>query len=444
MEDISKDPGFLQTVLNSIQDSIKIIDKDFNILFTNKKGEAIANKLSKDMLGKKCYEEFYHTGEECAFCVTQKVFDTGEPADITYTAKKNGKPRLMEISVYPLRNIEGGIGWAVEIVRDITELRKEIAYESMFENIISQDEKMLEIFQLIGSVAKTDSTVLIKGETGTGKELVARAIHLHSKRKDKKFVAINCGAITDTLLESELFGHERGAFTGADIRRIGKFELADKGTIFLDEIGNISEAMQVKILRVLQEGELTRVGGNDLVHVNVRVIAATNIDLENAVKERKFREDLFYRINVIPIELPPLRDRRGDIPLLANYFLEYYREQIGKDVRTIGKEAMNSMIKYNWPGNIRELRNLIERAVILAKGKEIVSIDIPSLRRDRTTEDTGVQLKEWVRVYERDYLSKILKQHKGNLSLTAEHSGIDTRTLYRKMKEYNLQKEDYK
>lgn len=444
MEDISKDPGFLQTVLNSIQDSIKIVDKDFNILFTNKKGEAIAKKLTKDMLDKKCYEEFYHTGEECAFCVTQKVFDTGEPADITYTAKKNGKPRLMEISVYPLRNIEGGIGWAVEIVRDITELRKEIAYESMFENIISHDERMLEIFQLIGSVAKTDSTVLIKGETGTGKELVARAIHLHSKRKDKKFVAINCGAITDTLLESELFGHERGAFTGADIRRIGKFELADKGTIFLDEIGNISEAMQVKILRVLQEGELTRVGGNDLVHVNVRIIAATNIDLENAVKEKKFREDLFYRINVIPIELPSLRERKGDIPLLANYFLEYYREQIGKDVRTIGKEAMNSMIKYNWPGNIRELRNLIERAVILAKGKEIMSIDIPSLKRDRASENTGVQLKEWVRVYERDYLSKILKQYKGNLSLTAEHSGIDTRTLYRKMKEYNLQKEDYK
>jgi PAS domain S-box-containing protein len=444
MEDISKTPNFLQTVLNSIQDSIKIIDRDFNILFTNKKGEDIAKKLSKDMIGKKCYEEFYHTGEECAFCVTQKVFDTGEPADITYTAKKNGKPRLMEISVYPLKNVEGGIGWAVEIVRDITELRKEIASESIFANIISEDEKMQEVFQLIGSVAKTDSTVLIKGETGTGKELVARAIHLHSKRKDRKFVAINCGAITDTLLESELFGHEKGAFTGADVRRIGKFELANNGTIFLDEIGNISEAMQVKILRVLQEGELSRVGGNDLIHVNVRVIAATNIDLEEAVKDRKFREDLFYRINVIPIELPPLRERKGDIPLLSNYFLEYYREQIGKDVRTISKDAMNSMIKYSWPGNVRELKNLIERAVILAKGKEITSIDIPSFKRGRMSEDTGVQLKEWAKIYEKDYLSKILRQYKGNLSLSAEHAGIDTRTLYRKMKEYNLQKEEYK
>lgn len=444
MKDISKDSNFLQTVLDGIQDSIKIVNRDFNILFANKKVETLAKKPSKDLLGKKCYEEFYQKGEECSFCITQMVFDTGEPLTNTYIARKGISPRLMEISVYPLKNVKGEIEWTVEIIRDITDLKKEIVNEEMFANIISRDEKMQKVFQLIDSVARTDSTVLIKGETGTGKELVARAIHSHGKRKDKRFVAINCGAITDTLLGSELFGHEKGAFTGAEARRIGKFELANNGTIFLDEIGNISESMQIKILRVLQEGELTRVGGNDLIKVDVRVIAATNIDIEQAVKEKEFREDLFYRINVIPIELPPLRERRGDIPLLANYFLEYYSKQIGKDIRIINREAMNSMIKYHWPGNVRELKNLIERAVILAERNEITYIDIPLMKRDKILSDTSMHIKEWIKTYEKDYLSKVLKQYKGNLSFTAENAGINTRTLYRKMREYNLRKEDYK
>ncbi|MFV1952060.1 MAG: sigma-54 interaction domain-containing protein [Nitrospinota bacterium] len=252
-----------------------------------------------------------------------------------------------------------------------------ISLQSKFVNIIGNASRMQEVYRLIGKVADSDSTILIYGESGTGKELIARAIHYKSSRSDRHLIPVNCGAIPEDILESELFGHEKGAFTGAMRRRIGRFELADKGTIFLDEIGDMSPALQVKILRVLQEQEFERVGGTETIKVNVRVIAATHRDLEKAVEENRFREDLFYRLNVIPVNLPPLRERKSDIPLLVNHFLDYFNQVKNRNVKYISPESIKFLSSYRWPGNVRELENLIERLVVLNDNDTIMPEDMP-------------------------------------------------------------------
>lgn len=445
IKDQIKDSGnisenFLHSVLNGIDESIKIIDRDFNVLFANKKCQEIAEVRLPDLGGHKCHERYF---EECSFCVAKDVFQTGRTIHHSGTINNNGQSRTIEISLFPLRDEVGKVQYAIEIVRDVTELLREVEQQKEFGNMISQDPKMLEIFDLIQTVSKTDSTVLIRGETGTGKELVARAIHENSYRKNNKFVVINCGALTDTLLEAELFGHERGAFTGAERRRIGKFELANEGTLFLDEIGNISEAMQIKILRVLQDGGLSRLGSNDMIYVNVRIICATNRDLEKAVKEEKFRSDLYYRINVVPIVLPPLRERKGDVRHLSNHVLCEYSEKIGKHTTGFSPSVIQKMENYSWPGNIRELRNLVERAVILAQSEEIVSIDIPEGQFE-TEQTLDTTLKEVVNETERVYLERLLSKFKGNITETAKHSDVDTRTIHRKLKEYGIKKELFK
>lgn len=441
------DSDFLRSVLDGIQDSIKIIDKKFNLVYINKAGlDMIGKPLGQAVgEGRRCYEEFYRNPEQCSFCVVDQVLRTSLPAFNTFTTDVKGETRLKEISAFPLKDDAGGVTHVIEIVRDVTELRREIASGHEFADIISRDPKMDEVFDLIKSVAAADSTVLVFGETGTGKELVARAIHQASSRSDKKFVAINCGALTDTLLETELFGHEKGAFTGAEQRRIGKFELAHKGTLFLDEIGTISPSMQVKILRALQEGEITRVGGNDVIKIDVRYVCASNIDLKKAVKEGEFREDLYYRINVVPIHLPPLKDRRGDIGLLAEYYLNKFNRIMGKNLRGFTTKALRQMERYSWPGNVRELRNLVERAAILSKGPFIDKIDIPQ------GEDSGEaagsvnrELKDVVSEAEREYLVELLRSYQGNINETARHAGVNTRTIHRKLKEFGIKKERFK
>ena len=244
-------------------------------------------------------------------------------------------------------------------------------------NIVGMSPRMQEVFHILGRVAPTDSTILITGESGTGKELIAQAAHYNSRRREKPLVPVNCGAIPEDLLESELFGHEKGSFTGAIRTRIGRFELAHEGTIFLDEIGNMSPALQVKILRILQEQTFERVGGSSTIKTNARIIAATNADLEKKIEEGKFREDLYYRLNVIPITLPPLRERKSDIPVLANYFLEKYRKSHNALVEEISESAMNALVNYHWQGNVRELENIIERVVILCPGRKITTKDLP-------------------------------------------------------------------
>ncbi len=330
----------------------------------------------------------------------------------------------------------------VELKKEVEFLRKEIQQRYSFGNIIGKSPQMQRVFNLIKQVANTNSNVIIYGKSGTGKELVAKAIHYNSPRKDKPFIAVNCSAIPESLLESELFGHEKGAFTGAVSSRKGLFEEANGGTIFLDEIGDMSLAMQAKLLRVLEEKEIRAVGSDKPKKVDVRVIAATHKDLEKAVKEGTFREDLFYRLNVIPIYLPELRERVEDIPLLVEYFLKKYNEEAKKNVR-ISKEALACMMKYSWPGNVRELENLIERLVVLSTGDEIRVEDLPEhirvCKAETIVEELTLGDKITLEELEKRYILKVLRETGWHKSNAAKILGIDRRTLYRKIEEYKLE-----
>jgi DNA-binding NtrC family response regulator len=311
-----------------------------------------------------------------------------------------------------------------------------------FENIIGQDSGMYEIFRKIEDVAPTDATVLITGETGTGKELIAQAIHYRGSRKKAPFLDVNCGAISESLVGSELFGHEKGAFTGADSMKKGYFETADKGTLFLDEIGDIPLPIQVSFLRLLEVGSFQRVGGTRPINVDVRIVCATNRLLEELVKENRFREDLFYRINVVPIHVPPLRERKIDIPLLANHFLKKYSIKIKKDISGFSKSTMKILVRYNWPGNVRELTNIIENIVIFAKGREIIPDDLPEkLKISSQTKSFDLKLSSRsLPLAEAAMISKVLEETGWNLKQAAELLGIARGTLYSKIKKHNLKK----
>ncbi len=340
------------------------------------------------------------------------------------------------------------------LTREVENLRQEVVERYQFGNILGRNPQMQEIFHLIRTVAETDATVLIHGESGTGKELIARAIHYNSRRKDRPFVVVSCSALPETLLESELFGHEKGAFTGAIRQRIGRFEMADGGTVFLDEIGEMSMPVQLKLLRVLQEREFERVGGNQTVKVDVRVIAATHKDLHRAMNERLFREDLFYRLNVVPIKLPPLRERLDDVPLLAAHFLRKFSDKNQKHITSISPEALSRLIRYSYPGNVRELENIIERAVIMEKSDTLSRVDLK--RADGAGKivmplQTGSDIlpfrtmkTDLVERFEKEYFSRLLRLHSGNMSRAARHAGINIKNLHEKMARYGLKKEEFK
>jgi two-component system, NtrC family, response regulator HydG len=321
-------------------------------------------------------------------------------------------------------------------------LKERLGSRFDFSRIIGKGRKMKELFDFLAQVAPSEATVLILGESGTGKELVANAIHHNSPRTQQPFVKVACAALPETLLESELFGHEKGAFTGAIARREGRFQTAHRGTIFLDEVGEMSQAIQTKLLRVLQEREFEPVGSSRTVKVDVRVIAATNKDLNNEIKEERFRADLFYRLNVIPIHLPPLRERKEDIPALANHFLSLYREKNKKVIKEITPKALDLLIRYDWPGNIRELENCLERAVIVARGDLIAPVDLPPAIQNLPpgkgdTEilfPAGISLQE----AEKALILKTLEDAGGNRSRAAEILGINRRTLQMKLKEYGM------
>jgi two-component system response regulator HydG len=322
---------------------------------------------------------------------------------------------------------------------EIRELRTRIEHSSGFSGLIGKDPQMQVIYKLIEDVAPTDATVLIQGETGTGKELVARAIHKQSLRSAKPFVVINCSAYPATLLESELFGHEKGAFTGAIRQKAGRFEQADGGTVFLDEIGEISYTAQIKLLRILQSQKFERIGGEQTLSVNVRVLAATNKDLLQEVKDGNFREDLFYRLNVIPIQLPPLRNRRNDIPLLARYFLRHFAAEQEKHVGRFSSEAMRRLLDYSWPGNVREIENSIEHAAVLAKGKVIEISDLPALIRQPVTGPPAGSVMTMVE-NERKLLIEVLAECSWNKKAAAHRLGISRSTLYDKLRKYQITK----
>jgi DNA-binding NtrC family response regulator len=362
--------------------------------------------------------------------------------DTAITAMKEGAQEYIvkpcnpqEISLLAARIIK-----VKNLQRENAILRKRLDKQYKFHDLVSKSPKMLEIFELVKDVASLRSTVLIQGGSGTGKELVARAIHFSGDRAGRPFVGVSCAALAETLLESELFGHERGSFTGASERRKGKFEMADGGSLFLDEIGDISPKLQVDLVRVLQERRFYRVGGSEEIPVDVRVIAATHRDLEAEIREGRFREDLFYRLNVIAIRLPPLRERREDIPMLSRSFLERLSHELGKDVGEITSGALALLMDYDWPGNVRELENAVERAIVTCRTRVLSEDDFGFLRRPAIGNGhsmsipSGMTLEE----LERQAVAVTLERTGGNVKEAASALGIDRSTLYEKIKKYAI------
>ena len=336
-----------------------------------------------------------------------------------------------------------------QLERENILLKQQLRKKYRFENFVGDSKPIQKVFELIERVADTDSTVLITGESGTGKELIAKAIHYNSHRRDNPMVVINCGAIPEELLESELFGHEKGAFTGAHKMRVGRFELANGGTIFLDEIGDMSPNLQVKLLRVLQEQKFERVGGTRTLEIDVRIIAATNKNLSTAVNKGKFRQDLYYRLNVIPIKVPPLRLRKPDIPLLVDFFTKKFTKQNRKRIKGFSPEALDSLMEYGWPGNVRELENLVERLIILSNGETIELDDIPESIKGKSAKVESVEVKipkdgivfdQAVEEYEKKLILQALAETNWVKTKAAKLLNINRTTLIEKMKKKNLSK----
>lgn len=331
------------------------------------------------------------------------------------------------------------------LTEEVKVLREELYSNYRLDKLLTNSPKMQELYRIIGKVASTSATVLLSGESGTGKELIANTIHYNSLRSHGPLVKVNCGALPESLLESELFGHEKGAFTGAAARKLGRFELANKGTIFLDEIGEVSQSLQVKLLRVLQEREFERVGGTELVKTDIRIIAATNRNLEDMVAKGTFREDLYYRLNVVSIHVPPLRERREDIPLLADYFLHKYAQENNRTMSMFDQETSSLLADYNWPGNVRELANVVERAVIMSTGCVIFPEDLPQalsrqqiVAMEASSDYTGQSLKEIIKQVERNVIKQALAHNNGNKVKTAKDLGMSRRALLYKIEEYEL------
>ncbi len=361
--------------------------------------------------------------------------------DTAITAMKEGAQEYIvkpcnpeEISLLVSRIIK-----VKNLQRENAILRKKLTRQYHFQDVISKSARMRALLDLCAEVASLPSTVLISGESGTGKEIIARAIHNSGQRASKPFVAVSCAALAETLLESELFGYEKGAFTGADQQKRGKFELSDGGTIFLDEIGDISPKLQVDLLRVLQDRTFYRLGGSEEVRVDARVIAATHVNLQQAIAEGKFRDDLFYRLNVIEIRIPPLRERREDIPLLARHFVERFAHELGKEVGEVSEGALKALMDYNWPGNVRELENAIERAMVTCRAHTLSEEDFAFLAQN------GAHAKPWtvpagmsIQEMEKLLIAATLQCVNGNIKETAARLGIDRSTLYEKIKRYGI------
>jgi DNA-binding NtrC family response regulator len=339
--------------------------------------------------------------------------------------------------------------------RELQMLREELRGTYSYGSIVSRSEKMRDILRQIRQVVDTDVTVLIEGESGTGKELVARSLHYNSKRRDAPFVALNCSAVPENLLESELFGYEKGAFTGAVRTRAGRFEEAHTGTLFLDEIGDLAPGVQTKLLRVIQEKSFERVGGNTQIKVDTRLVAATNRNLELMVAQGDFRDDLYYRLNVFPVRLPPLRERLEDLPLLAEHFLQRHADLAGGRVKGFAPTVLTSMMNYTWRGNIRELENLVKRAIIKCPGDTITSVELPTPQAELSTVpgpsleiDLHTPYKDYlsaiVRHTEQDYLVRMLRLCKGNINQVAKQMGVDRKTIYRKLSEYSIDPASYR
>ncbi len=431
-------------ILDSVADGVFAISEKGEITFFNRAAEEITGFTKEEALGHNCFDIF--RANICQTnCALKETIKTGREIinlriDII---NKVGKELPISVSTAVLRDERGKIIGGVETFRDLSaieELRKELRQQYTFQDIVSKNHIIQEIFQILPDIAESDSTVLIQGPSGSGKELFAKAIHNLSLRKGKPFIKVNCGALPDNLLESELFGYVKGAFTDAKKDKPGRFALADGGTIFLDEIGDMSPVLQVKLLRVLQDREYEPLGGTSTAKVDVRVVAATNKDLLTLVQSRQFRDDLYYRLNVMKIDLPPLVRRREDISLLVERFVEKFNLKTGKNLSGVSHEVMSFLMRYDFPGNVRELENIIEHAFVMCKGDVIELRHLPSELIERSKE-TLLEEKEVHRplqMAEAESIRKALERNRGNRLRTARELGIDRTTLWRKIKRYGI------
>jgi len=431
----------LTAVIDSIPDGVLAVDPDRRITFMNRAAERITGYSQQDSLGKHCWEVF-HTNVCKDSCPLKRAMDgtasiVNRPICITH---RQGKRVPVSISATLLRDAQGSVIGGIETLRDldlIRQLQKEYESQYVFEDMLSRSKKMRELFDILPAIAESESTVLIEGESGTGKELVARAIHNLSPRNNAPFVALNCGALPDNLLESELFGYVAGAFTDAKKDKKGRFAIAEGGTLLLDEIGDVSQAMQVKLLRVLQEKTYEPLGGTTSVTADVRVIAATNKRLDQLVKAGSFRNDLYYRVNVMRVQLPLLQDRKEDIPLLVDHFVDRFNRLHQKSVPGFSPPALSLLLNHDFPGNIRELENIIEHASVLCGGSIIRPEHLPEYLHG-TRPVPAVEIAGTFAEMEALFLIGALKRNNWSRKDTAAEIGIDPSTLYRKIKKLGL------
>ncbi len=433
-------------ILDSIADGVFTVDKDWEITSFNRAAERITGITFQKAISQKCFDVFHANICQTA-CALRETLKTGKeiidrPVNIL---NHEGKVIPVSISTAVLKDEKRNIIGGVETFRDLSALealKKEISRQYSVEDIISKNHKIQEIFDILPDIAESESTVLIHGESGTGKELFARAIHNLSRRKKFQFVAINCGALPDNLLESELFGYKKGAFTDARKDKPGRFAIAEGGTIFLDEIGDLPLFLQAKLLRVLQEKEYEPLGATILVKANVRIIAATNKNLQSMITQEKFREDLFYRLNIVKLELPPLRGRKEDIPLLVEHVIKKLNLKKGRNITGISDSALQLFMTYDFPGNIRELENLLEHAFVMCRSGEIRSGHLPVEFRDAVTvpktSENNISLRGRFKESEAEIVRDTLKRNHGHRGQTARELGIDSSTLWRKMKQLGI------
>lgn len=430
----------LDAIFNSNIEGTFTIDDDWSVTSFNNSAEKITGYKKSEAVGKKCWEIF--KSRLCRNgCHMEQTIGKGKPTignELEINNKRGVVVPIRVNSAILLNNKREKIG-AVETFIDISEIRNLSAHlqeKFRYDNIIGRNKEMDRVFTLLDSVSQTDSSVLITGESGTGKELVARAIHLNSARQKGPFVALNCSAFAESLIESELFGHEKGAFTGAISTKVGKFELAQEGTLFLDEIGDISLPIQTKLLRVLETRQFERVGGNKTIKMNARIIAATNRVLQDEIEARRFRKDLFYRINVINIHLPPLRERMDDFPLLVNHFIKHFNEKFSRSIVRFSPEAYDLLTKHDWPGNVRELENVIEHSFVLCSGNVIRPECLPERIRAGTQTTTTPST---IKGAEKTVVLNVLKKYNGSRVKAAGELGINPSTLWRKMKKLGIE-----
>ena len=436
----------LMQLAGGMKDQVAVMDREFNVIYANEAAWGRTNPGESGERPAKCYEAFVQLQDHCSACPATSVFDSQEAAkSVAAAATPCGMYQAL-----PLTSSNGEVGMVLVLFRQppsgtVTSLpipepmegtrRPERRSEGLGE-LIGSSPGMRQLFDMITLVSDSSATVLIQGESGTGKELVARTIHKTSYRRDKPFVVVDCGSLPETLLESELFGHVKGAFTGASSAKRGLFEEADGGTVFLDEIADTTPTFQAKLLRVLQEGEIKRVGGTQSIKIDVRVISASNKDLAELVKMKAFRQDLYYRLAVLPLHLPPLRDRREDIPLLANHFLRIHSTRYRKLVTSFDNAALKALESHPWQGNVRELDHAIERAVLMAQGTLVKAGDLGLYSAGQ---EGGARLEEMsLDEVERFLIKKTLERFDGNVSKAAEALGLSRSALYRRLEKYGL------